>query len=551
MKISNILWPGLLAAVCMTSCQKKENYDPETIQANLELSLKEAAPFPVGVGVDYDLFIANNSYSNIVTSQFDNVTAGYVMKHGAIVQNNGGYSFTKADGFVNTATAAGLSVYGHTLCWHQNNNGNYLRALLALGGTSAPANPSLVVNGTFEAGSGSSFTNWSVWNGTSLVSEGTAPGEMYEGTRSLKAAPAAAGNPWDVQIVSDPITMTSGTQYKVRFYAKADNAGGKFRLSNNGGTAQYSADYFPTTSWAPYEWTFTSNDAGKRIVFDMGAVAGTYYIDSVSVTLANPPASAASFAEQQTRIDTTLKNFITASVNRYKDKVHAWDVVNEPFDDNGVLRSGNSASDAFYWGDYLGDRNANKDLLTNGDSMIAKAFRYARAADPAARLFLNDYAHETNTRKMDSLIALVTRLRAKGVPIDGVGLQLHMTYLVSNANIDYALMKMARLGLLVKITELDISVNLGDQNNPETANFVLTPTMLPQQAAKYKYVVESYIRNVPEAQRYGITVWGVGDADSWLRNRLPYHTKDYPLLWDEGYNKKEAYTEFLTGLQLK
>jgi endo-1,4-beta-xylanase len=75
--------------------------------------------------------------------------------------------------------------------------------------------------------------------------------------------------------------------------------------------------------------------------------------------------------------------------------------------------------------------------------------------------------------------------------------------------------------------------------------------MLPQLAAKYKQVAESYIRHVPEAQRYGITVWGVGDGDSWLRNRLPYHTKDYPLLWDEGYNKKEAYNEFLIGLQLK
>jgi endo-1,4-beta-xylanase len=59
------------------------------------------------------------------------------------------------------------------------------------------------------------------------------------------------------------------------------------------------------------------------------------------------------------------------------------------------------------------------------------------------------------------------------------------------------------------------------------------------------------MRNVPEAQRYGITVWGVGDADSWLRNRTPYHTRDYPLLWDDNYNKKDSYTEFLTGLQLK
>ncbi|THU40986.1 endo-1,4-beta-xylanase [Niastella caeni] len=90
-------------------------------------------------------------------------------------------------------------------------------------------------------------------------------------------------------------------------------------------------------------------------------------------------------------------------------------------------------------------------------------------------------------------------------------------------------MKMARLGLLERITELDISVNLRSQTNPQTANFVISPTMLPQQAAKFKYVAESTIRNVPEAQRYGITIWGVSDADSWLRNRLPFHTKDYPL----------------------
>jgi endo-1,4-beta-xylanase len=374
---------------------------------------------------------------------------------------------------------------------------------------------------------------------------------MYQGSRSLKAAPVVAGNPWDVQIVSDDMAMTPGTAYKVRFYAKAAAAGGKFRLSNNGGTAQYSADYTPTTSWAPYEWTFTSNNATKKIVFDMGYTPNTYYIDSVSVTLTNPPASAAGFAEQQLRIDTTLQHFITTMVTRYKDKVHAWDVINEPFDDNGVVRSGTSASDAFYWGDYLGDRDASKKLLTNGDSMVAKAFRYARAADPTAKLFLNDYAHETNTIKMDSLIALITRLKARGVPIDGVGLQMHMTYLVSNTAIDYALMKMARLGLLVKISELDISVNLGDQQNPQTANFVLSPTMLPQQAAKFRYVAASYIRNVPQAQRYGITIWGVGDADSWLRNRTPYHTKDYPLLWDDNYNRKDAYTEFLTGLQVK
>jgi endo-1,4-beta-xylanase len=544
MKFINIL-PGMLALVCIAGCNKKINNDPDVLKPDLELSLKEAATFPLGVGVDYDAFMANGNYTAIIKAQFDNATAGYVMKHGAIVQGNGALNFTKADAFVNAVTGAGMSVYGHTLCWYQNNNGNYLRNLVTV-----PPNPNLVTDGSFEtAGSGGTpFANWGAWNGPSVVSAGSGANETYAGSRSLKAAPVAAGDPWSVQVVSNAIALTVGVNYKVRFYAKAATAGGKFRLSNSGGSlAQYSNDYPITTSWAPYEWTFNTNEASKRIVFDMGASPNTYYVDSVSVTLV----AVTNFSELQYRVDTTLKNFITGMVTRYKDRVHAWDVINEPFDDLGVVRSGTSASDAFYWGDYLGDRDASKKLLTNGDSMIAKAFRYARAADPTAKLFLNDYAHETNTVKMDSLISLVTRLKAKGVPIDGVGLQFHMTYLVSNTAIDNALMKMAKLGLLVKITELDISVNLGDQQNPQTANFVLSPTMLPQQAAKYRYVVESYLRNVPEVQRAGITIWGVGDVDSWLRNRMPYHTKDYPLLWDESYNRKEAYNEFLTGLQLK
>ncbi len=91
-----------------------------------------------------------------------------------------------------------------------------------------------------------------------------------------------------------------------------------------------------------------------------------YYVDSVSVSLA----TVTNFFELQYKVDTTLKNFITSMVTRYKDRVHVWDVINEPFDDNGVVRSGTSASDVFYWGDYLGDRNASHDLLTNGDSMM-------------------------------------------------------------------------------------------------------------------------------------------------------------------------------------
>src|SRR5690349_5415437 len=110
MKLLNILWCGTLVALCITGCRKDVNYDADTIDADLSLTLKGAAPFPLGVGVGYEEFIAGGKYADIIKSEFSNVTAGYVMKHGAIVQNGGIYNFAKADDFVNKATTAGLDV---------------------------------------------------------------------------------------------------------------------------------------------------------------------------------------------------------------------------------------------------------------------------------------------------------------------------------------------------------------------------------------------------------------------------------------------------------
>jgi endo-1,4-beta-xylanase len=219
-----------------------------------------------------------------------------------------------------------------------------------------------------------------------------------------------------------------------------------------------------------------------------------------------------------------MQNWITAIVGRYAGKVKAWDVVNEAFDDNGNIRSGTSTNDIFYWGAVL------------GSVYIENAFKYARAADPNALLFINDYNLELNNSKLDAFVATANDLKTRSIPIDGVATQMHISINTSNANIDAMFQKLAATGLKVHVSELDIRINPSG-----TTPFTPTGDLYNQQAAKYRYVAESYIKYVPAAQRYGITVWNVSDSDTWISN-------DFPTLFGAGYTKKPAFQQFLQGL---
>jgi endo-1,4-beta-xylanase len=133
-------------------------------------NLKDATDVPLGVAVDYTPTLNDPAYLNLIKRDFDGVTFSYQMKHGAIVQGNGSLNFTQADAMV--SALSGLQIYGHTLGWHQNQNESYLESYAGIV-QAAPTN--LILNGGFESGSGSSFTNWSAFNGASSFSAGAAP----------------------------------------------------------------------------------------------------------------------------------------------------------------------------------------------------------------------------------------------------------------------------------------------------------------------------------------------------------------------------------------
>lgn len=140
------------------------------------------------------------------------------------------------------------------------------------------------------------------------------------------------------------------------------------------------------------------------------------------------------------------------------------------------------------------------------------------------------------------MIALANKLKQRGIPISGIGMQMHTDINASNNNITSALQKLAATGLKIHISELDISVN---PNNK--ANIVFTDTLQLAQAAKYQFIAETYRAVVPAAQQYGITTWEFSDRDSWIP--VFFKRKDWPLPFDADYKKKPAYYSLLKGLK--
>ncbi|KAF6746877.1 glycosyl hydrolase family 10 protein [Ephemerocybe angulata] len=201
-----------------------------------------------------------------------------------------------------------------------------------------------------------------------------------------------------------------------------------------------------------------------------------------------------------------IRDHINAVVGRYKGKVYAWDVVNEVLEDNGNFRNS-----VFY--------------RVLGEDFVDLAFRTARAADPKAKLYINDYNLDYNGPKINATIALIKRLKARGTPIDGVGTQAHL--IVGNlAPFDETLKRLASTGLDVAITELDIRIA-----KPVDA------AKLAQQQKDYATVTRSCL-TTPRC--VGITIWGVSDRNSWVDGTFPDY--DSPLLWDDDFREKSAYT---------
>lgn len=227
------------------------------------------------------------------------------------------------------------------------------------------------------------------------------------------------------------------------------------------------------------------------------------------------------FQGDQKSWEALLKNHIQTVVNHYKGKIAGWDVVNESFLDDGSLRPS-------LWSKHIPD-------------YIAKSFQWAHEADPDAILFYNDYGQDGKPKKMQAILDLVAELKRRAIPIHGLGLQMHINVDSKQNELDELMKKSIQTGLKIHLSELDIAVN--PKNNPD---FVYDEKVAKAQSELFNYIFKSFAE-VPATQQYGITFWNISDKDSWLRGYFK-RPKEYPLLFDDNYAKKPAYTALINSL---
>lgn len=143
-------------------------------------------------------------------------------------------------------------------------------------------------NGSFEDGTGNTFTNWSMYNGSSMMSATTVPAEVYQGNRALKVVSTVSNGQsgsWKIQLASVNLPTVSGSDYRIRVWAKATGTGANgFRCETRGGTTQLLPHKTIKTSWGLYEWIFKATADSTMILLDLGADINTYYIDNISVS---------------------------------------------------------------------------------------------------------------------------------------------------------------------------------------------------------------------------------------------------------------------------
>ena len=587
--MKKFLFLTLAVAIGFAACKEDEEPQPEpcdpivyptdTVTYYLKTYVNRAMhpDFKLSGALDVNEFHNNrNHMRDTVTVHFDEIVAGNAMKYGSVVDGIGNMNFSNVKRFVNDAKAAGLTIYGHTLAWHSQQQPGYLLGLM--------------VKTEFE--------------------------KIDSTNNYLEYKIGSAGeNSWDHQARYDlAATMTKGKNYIVEVKVRATEEGEcslwpvdtKSSNKNQWGDSddvQYLNAVGVTTEWKNVSWIFSANYPIDRLQFVFGKMGGKIDFDDLTVTESGSTKTfnnnghfittdidgwthtgCSSFGiitdnqitiVKQTPITDKQKHdtlawamdrWIAGMMEATDGYVKAWDVVNEAlsgggndgsgnyvlqnYENNNISDPSNVSSGTFYWQAFMGD-------LEYVRTAVASARKHFKGNADELKLFINDYNLESDwdsNKKVKSLVGWIKKWEADGVTkIDGIGTQMHISCFENEGiqkNIEKHIVEMFKImaesGKLCRISELDMGYVRGSNRwGSSLKTNQLTEEEHQKMADFYKFIIKKYFEIIPVEQQYGICQWCLTDAPS----NSSWRGGEPVGIWTEGFKKrKAAYGGFADGL---
>lgn len=495
--------------------------------------------FRLGANLSLSNYTDKGLMYRLINSNFNEVTFDEGVQHGDIVNADGSFDFSGIESLFEITQLNGLSVFGKNLISSNQQNADYLNELIAPKVVSSTG-PGwvLVTEADFETDNNSNYESNS---GLTLAFTEDGQGANGVGRALMLTNASVRTNDWDAQFFLKFPPVQEGEKYILQMDIRSDVDASYPTQAHVTPGAYKHWDFFgslsSTTTWQTYtkEITVSASQATcGTLAFNMGKTATNFYFDNITLTKYSETGSIVTEErtpeEKKAIIGEALDNWVSTMVANSAPHVNAWNVVDEPMDDQNPyeVKSGlgiSAQSGEFYWQDYLG-----KDY---GVMAFKKARENGNTDD---LLFISDYGLETNLDKCKGLIQYVEYLETQGAQVDGIGAKMHLTVDSDKDDIVSMLQLLVATGKQIAISDLYVQV------------LTITPTdeMLQEQANMYQDIVQIYLDNVPTSQRYGIIVRGVKDNtsdSSWLPGEKLG-------LWDINYVRKPAYVGFSEGLKL-
>ncbi len=510
--------------------------------------------FKLGAGTTVNDYLRKSTVYKMTNQNFTETVAGNAMKMASCVDGNGNMNFTTVKNYVNTATEAGLNVYGHTLAWHSQQPKGWLTKLLAdRPDPTSEETWTEIASKDFRKNKTVGWTSDKSIYGFTLNFDAT-DGLIIHTTKKCD-------NSWDVQFLAmENIPVELGKTYKMTMTVRGTAEGKLHSKLGDWGNGEYPDIPF-TTEWQDVEVEYKALVENSFFMLQCGDFVGDIYVKTIKFEGYKGQTIPQTQQERHDTLVYAMDLWIKGMMEACDGKVKAWDLVNEAISGDGNDGDGNYllqhsdgynsgtwdvGGDAFYWQDHMGDLE-----------YVRQACRLARKYGPEdVKLFINDYNLESdwdNNKKVKSLVGWIKKWEADGVThIDGIGTQMHISCFESDKilndikkHITQMFEVIANSGKLCRVSEMDMGYVRGSNRwGSSVKTEQLTEAEHKRMADFYEWIIKEYLRIIPPEQQWGICQWCTTDApsNSGWRGGEPVG------IWDLNYYRKHVYAGFVRGL---